>query len=526
MEFFTDDNIGIDRYLGINEDFSNNRSLTGKIFPQYEVTIYNSIKQLYYSNYLSGSFGDISNAIIANFNPDGTITPPSGGSQTYNTLYYNYDSTNLNPQKTFPTESIGVISLPSKFYGEYIEPNSFRLSSPVSGTIYDDGEGRLKLGDNYVGNIIYEHGIIIITDRSDLPPTTTTTTTTTSTTTIPPTTTTTTSTTTTTEAPTTTSTTTVAPISGNKELILNVHNATTESIDWTSINYNFEDSPNIRLLNTTSGIIQPSYYYISGSEISVGNSTYKTKMNVTASYTSSTLNFDVEPDSNSFAPIYIISSKFFTDGTLRNGGSVSSPTSRSNTYINANNFNPTTWTTMSIDITCSYAPPPTTTSTTTTTTVAPPSPEKTLTIETINNSTTFPGTGSQNDVWIGRFEPWSFKQDTYPIGTLSTTGTRTITGSDVFNSAITWPTSPSTLFINVTASFYLDNIQTGTPARNNIDTSTTTGYNVSGGGTINWDNYQTAKVVWEINDGVSPATTTTTTTTTEAPTTTTTTTSG
>jgi len=183
MEFFTDDNIGIDRYLGINEDFSNNRSLTGKIFPQYEVTIYNSIKQLYYSNYLSGSFGGISNAIIANFNPDGTITPPSGGSQTYNTLYYNYDSTNLNPQKTFPTESIGVISLPSKFYGEYIEPNSFRLSSPVSGTIYDDGEGRLKLGDNYVGNIIYEHGIIIITDRSDLPPTTTTTTTTTSTTT-------------------------------------------------------------------------------------------------------------------------------------------------------------------------------------------------------------------------------------------------------------------------------------------------------------------------------------------------------
>jgi len=183
MEFFTDNNIGIDRYLGINEDFSNNRSLTGKIFPQYEVTIYNSIKQLYYSNYLSGSFGDISNAIIANFNPDGTITPPSEGSQTYNTLYYNYDSTNLNPQKTFPTESIGVISLPSKFYGEYIEPNSFRLSSPVSGTIYDDGEGRLKLGDNYVGNIIYEHGIIIITDRSDLPPTTTTTTTTTSTTT-------------------------------------------------------------------------------------------------------------------------------------------------------------------------------------------------------------------------------------------------------------------------------------------------------------------------------------------------------
>jgi hypothetical protein len=164
MDFFTDDNVGIDRYLGINGNFLDNRSLTGEITPQYEVTIYNSIKQLYYSNYLSGSFGDVSNATIADFNPDSTITPPSGGSQTYNTLYYNYDSTNLNPQKTFPTESIGVISIPSKLYGEYIEPNSFRLTSPVSGTLYDDGEGRLKLGDTYVGNIIYEHGIIIITD--------------------------------------------------------------------------------------------------------------------------------------------------------------------------------------------------------------------------------------------------------------------------------------------------------------------------------------------------------------------------
>jgi hypothetical protein len=160
------------------------------------------------------------------------------------------------------------------------------------------------------------------------------------------------------------------PLIGNKELILNVYNATTESIDYISVNYNFEDSPNIRVLNTVSGFSPPVYYYISGSEIPVGNSTYKIKMNVTASYTSSALIYDVEPDSNSFAQIYTISASFFTDGTPRDGGGVSSPTSRRNAGVSADTyFNPTTWTTMSLDITASYSSPPTTT--TTTTTVSP-----------------------------------------------------------------------------------------------------------------------------------------------------------
>ena len=155
------------------------------------------------------------------------------------------------------------------------------------------------------------------------------------------------------------------PLIGNKELILNVYNATTESIDWISVNYDFEDSPNIRVLNTVSGFSPPVYYYISGSEIPVGNSTYKTKMNVTASYTSSALIYDVEPDSNSFAQIYTISASFFTDGTPRSGGGVSSPTSRRNAGVSANTyFNPTTWTTMSLDITASYILTPTTTTTT------------------------------------------------------------------------------------------------------------------------------------------------------------------
>jgi hypothetical protein len=187
--------------------------------------------------------------------------------------------------------------------------------------------------------------------------------------------------------PTTTTTTTIAPVSGNKELILNVYNNTTESIDYISVNYNFEDSPNIRVLNTVSGFSPPVYYYISGSEIPVGNSTYKIKMNVTASYTSSALIYDVEPDSNSFAQIYTISASFFTDGTPRGGGGVSSPTSRVNSQVSADfNFNPTTWTTMSLDITASYLP--TTTTTTTTTTSAPTTTTTTAAPTTTTTTTT------------------------------------------------------------------------------------------------------------------------------------------
>lgn len=163
----TGSDVGIDRFIGRSGDFLNTQTTTGKISAslQYEVLIYDSIKQLYYSNYISGSYGEISQGNTASFNTDSTITGP-----VYQTSYYNYEQTTLNPSKLFPTsseESIGVISIPSKIFGDYVQPNSFELISPVSGTIRDDGEGRLNLEFNnnifHVGNIIYQHGLAIIT---------------------------------------------------------------------------------------------------------------------------------------------------------------------------------------------------------------------------------------------------------------------------------------------------------------------------------------------------------------------------
>jgi hypothetical protein len=164
----TGSDVGIDRFIGKSGDFLNTQTTTGKISAslQYEVLIYDSIKQLYYSNYISGSYGEISQGNTASFNTDGTITGP-----IYQTSYYNYEQTTLNPSKLFPTSSgepIGVISIPSKIFGDYIQPNSFELVSPVSGTIRDDGEGRLNLEFNNktypIGNIIYQHGLAIITE--------------------------------------------------------------------------------------------------------------------------------------------------------------------------------------------------------------------------------------------------------------------------------------------------------------------------------------------------------------------------
>ena len=163
----TASNVEIDRFFGRPGNYLISQSLSGKISGSEipEVLLYNSVKQLYYSNYISGSDGQISIANTASFNTDGTVTGP-----IYQTSFYNYEETDLNPQKNFPTASdslIGVISIPSKLYGDYIQPESIKIESPLSGTILDDGEGRLYItaldADFYIGNVIYQHGLISLT---------------------------------------------------------------------------------------------------------------------------------------------------------------------------------------------------------------------------------------------------------------------------------------------------------------------------------------------------------------------------
>jgi hypothetical protein len=157
----TGSNVGIDRYLGKNVTSSlwvSGSYPTGYITIQDQILVYRSIRELYYSNYLLGDDG--SPAATASFNTDGTIT---GASYTPN--YYNYLSSTLLADRYFPTGSddiIGVISIPSNLYGEYIKPGTLTLSNALF-TLNDDGEGNIVSGSYKVGDIIYEHGMIILT---------------------------------------------------------------------------------------------------------------------------------------------------------------------------------------------------------------------------------------------------------------------------------------------------------------------------------------------------------------------------
>ena len=160
---FTSSNVGIDRFFGKNIQstlFVSGSNPTGQISSQNQELVYNSIKQLYYSNYLRGEDG--SSAYTASFNTDGTITAVGGPNQP---MYDNYLSNTLDANRRFPTasnDSIGVISIPSNLFGEFIKPGTFSLNTPYN-ILVDDGEGSIMEATAKVGDIIYQHGIVILT---------------------------------------------------------------------------------------------------------------------------------------------------------------------------------------------------------------------------------------------------------------------------------------------------------------------------------------------------------------------------
>ena len=185
----TASNVDIVRYLG--DKFGTNQS-TGFNNEFSQSAIYFSTQQLYYSNYISSSNGEVQIANTQSINPDGTTT-----GRIASNAYVNFEQTDLNPYKYWPTSSyavltgsnaaygtakygeavygqtivhptIGVMSIPKALFGDYLQPNTLRIITD-SGSYFDDGEGRLKRdcplisSSIFVGNVIYEHGIIVFT---------------------------------------------------------------------------------------------------------------------------------------------------------------------------------------------------------------------------------------------------------------------------------------------------------------------------------------------------------------------------
>jgi hypothetical protein len=188
----TASNVNIARYLGspINDVIT-----TGTTDTQYtQSAIYASVQQLYYSNYISSSNGDVQQVNTASIQPDGTSIGPIGSN-----AYFNFEQTDLVPEKYFPTSSytvltldgakygsakygeavygvgtvnptISVMSIPKSLFGDFIQPKSLKIVTP-SGSYFDDGEGRLMRDcplripsqSINVGNVVYEHGMVIFT---------------------------------------------------------------------------------------------------------------------------------------------------------------------------------------------------------------------------------------------------------------------------------------------------------------------------------------------------------------------------
>jgi hypothetical protein len=161
---FTSSNVGIDRFLGknITSSFVSGSNPTGQISSYNKQIVYKSIQQLYYSNFVRGEDG--STVLTSSILPDGVRVGQSG----IQPMYDNYLSNTLDANRLFPTASgdeIGVIAIPSDLFGEYIKPGTFRFeyAGDSSGTITDDGNGGLFQDGAKIGDIIYQHGMVIIT---------------------------------------------------------------------------------------------------------------------------------------------------------------------------------------------------------------------------------------------------------------------------------------------------------------------------------------------------------------------------
>jgi hypothetical protein len=135
--------------------------------------VFNSIKHLYYSNYLEKEnvvdglpiSGLTSNIGTASFNKDSSVSGP-----IYTPSYENYP-TSMNERRYFPTRSadkIAVATIRQKGFGDYIKPGSvlpkFTVDGGATTAFVDNGEGEIVNGSGVVfGNIFYHQGIAVYT---------------------------------------------------------------------------------------------------------------------------------------------------------------------------------------------------------------------------------------------------------------------------------------------------------------------------------------------------------------------------
>lgn len=163
---FLDSDVGIVVLNGVSGSFLTNRDTTSTgDYQEYKTLVFDSIKHLYYSNYSVSASGD-----PATLPTDIRGSQPEGdriqGSRPYPN-FENYLQSTLHFNKFVLTGSddLSVISIPSKLFGDQIQPYSFELTDGTT-TFTDDGEGNILSASAIVGNIFYPHGIAVVTSGS------------------------------------------------------------------------------------------------------------------------------------------------------------------------------------------------------------------------------------------------------------------------------------------------------------------------------------------------------------------------
>lgn len=176
----TASNVSIDIFQGVNPPGSTMSEFadpTGLISTQNTTGVYNSAKQLYYSNFLISSWGDPvpTASLLLGVLPSDNITYGPANAPRYE----NYLQSTLTQSRNFPTDAGGeitTVSIPQKLYGENIVPTTFSLNyatSSLNFNVIDDGEGNLiaykMVGiptGTILGQIFYSHGIAVFTTSS------------------------------------------------------------------------------------------------------------------------------------------------------------------------------------------------------------------------------------------------------------------------------------------------------------------------------------------------------------------------
>ena len=174
--------VGIEYYQSLQGPYISGSNPTGFTTILDEVLVFGSIKQLYYSNYLTASTGDNlpSESLVPGVNRSfdrnvGITTGPRFDNFLQSSVTQSREFAQFSSSTAIKGPS--VISIPSKLFGERIPPGQFQFEYTSSdfthSLVKDDSEGNLLAQQtnaaggfsvtHSVGQIFYSQGIAVLT---------------------------------------------------------------------------------------------------------------------------------------------------------------------------------------------------------------------------------------------------------------------------------------------------------------------------------------------------------------------------